>query len=142
MLRRHRTVDANHRAALRVEHVVARIAQHAAENLRQLDLREQAIDQQLILRRDLLVEQLGVVEGVAAGDREGADAARVVGGHAAAVEAEARTPALLDEGGELRVAGRAERARLAEGEQAAVVVEAVAAVIGRIGPDRRPRAAA
>ena len=41
--------------------------------------------------------------------------------------------ALLDEGGDLRVAGRAERARLAERDEAAIVVEAVAAASARIG---------
>ena len=103
--RRHRAVDADDRATLRIEDVVARVAQDAAKDLRQLDLREEAIDQQLIFGRDLLVEELGVIEGVASRDGKVAEAPRVVRGDAAAVEAEARSAALLDEGGDLPVTG-------------------------------------
>ena len=63
------SVDAEHRAALRIEHVVARVAEHGAEDRRQLHLREQPVDQQLIVGGDLLVEELRVIEGVAAGAR-------------------------------------------------------------------------
>ena len=123
---RQRPVDADDRTALGIQHIVTRVTQDARIDLRQSNLREESIDQQLVGRLNLLVEQLGVVVGVAIGDRKRIDSARIVCRDAAAVEAEARPAALFDERRELRVASRSERAGLAEGEEAARRIRATA----------------
>ena len=82
-------VGAEHVAAFGVEDVVARVADERPEDRRQPHLREQPVDQQLVLLGNLLVEQLGVFVGVAA---ERDDAVRkalgVLRAPAAAIEVE------------------------------------------------------
>src|SRR5688500_4490171 len=81
------------------------------------------------------VEQGRALQGVASGDRHGAADATSVGDPDAAARAvEARTTRLLDDPGELRIAGWTEQTRFSKGADHAIFAEPAGPDGAGIGP--------
>ena len=126
----HVGVEADDRAAGRVENVVAAIAARGGRKHREAHLRKQAIDVRPLFIADALVEQLRVAQRIAADQREVAPhAPRELGLQAAPAEVEAGADGLLEIAGDLRV-DVAERGRIAQRREHAIFVEAETGVAG------------
>ena len=105
-----------------IDRIVPRIADDRRRHRRQADLREQAIDQQLVRRVDAFVEDPGALNLVAGTEPDlRGELPRHLGAGASTREVEARARLLLDRAGDNRVGRRPEHPRLAVGAEHAIL---------------------